>query len=351
MTFAVYDQRFDGKHHCSYVAFCLPASRQVVQLVLSPDPEDNTLKLTFLSTLQFVRSIAAVKSTRPFGWDLLILRSDATLSIFAFEDMEIPLEVNFAGLEGKETAIVDASMTDARYDIDASFSAPGAIETDPKIIALQDPLVSTVRLVLEDGRIARLATDFSPTDELVPQVMLTLSVYCKRNDYLNIYKSFLRAWNKNNRSAQPGVQFDCIAEALLGNWGIGWCSTESPPPDLDTSSSPWAALMTSTSHFRLRDEPALMSIVPQTAPPPRLQTLRTITRADGIAIHYILMGLHILGEEFRMLVHKHESLLRLSTLTLRLAQLIRPGFSDLLKRLYPSSSSGWMIGRFVCGEA
>ncbi|OCB86061.1 hypothetical protein A7U60_g6959 [Sanghuangporus baumii] len=340
LSFATYDQRFDGKQPRSLVAFCLPASQFLVVLNLATASDENTLKMTFSSTRLRIQSIVPVKSTRPHTWDLLILKSDGNLSLLGFDNMEIPLKINISGLGYAEAMAIDSddvSMSDEHSGSSATSSG------SPKVIGVSDPLVSTVKLILDDGRLARLALDLTPTDQLVFHIIQVLTVYCKSDDYFRIYKSFIHSWMEKRKSASPDVQFDCLAEAILKNWGVGWVSTEDPSSSAAPTDA-WSELLSTSTHFHLRDDTALATIMPVSPPPPRLPTIRDLSRSDKVSLHCVLMGLHVLGEEYRLLIHKHEPLLRLSTLTLRLAQLIRPGFSDLLKRLYPTSSSGWTTG-------
>ncbi|EJD04906.1 uncharacterized protein FOMMEDRAFT_105091 [Fomitiporia mediterranea MF3/22] len=339
LSFAAYDQRFDGKKARSIVVLCLPASKQAIHLELFALSEENTLKMELLSTRHSVRSIAAVKATRPHTWDLLVLKADFSLSLLTFDDMEIPLRVNFAGLGETQNSPVDVEMDSDPFD-ETSPPAPG----DPRnlrVVGLQDPLVSTVKLILADGRMAQLKVDLTPTDQLVAHIIHILALYCKPKDFLGIYTAFIHTWNENLRSPLPDVQFDCVAEAILRNWGVAWLSTENPQV---SSSSPWEALVKSSSYSRLRDDATVMRLIPMPEPPPRLPVYKNWSRSEKNALYYLLMGLHFLGEEYRLLAHRHEALIRLSTLTLRLAELVWSGFADLLKRLYPSSSSGWTSG-------
>ena len=269
-----------------------------------------------------------------------MLKSDGSLCLLTFDNFELRLTINISGSEDVETMSVDPAA-DA---MPVEQPAPSATSTgSPKVTGLSDPLVSTVKLSLDDGRLVLLVLDLTPFDQLVFHILQVLTVYCKPDDYFKIYKSFIHSWMEKHKSASPDVQFDCLAEAILKNWGVGWVSTEDPSSNPEASDA-WAELLSTSTHFHLRDDTSLASIMAISPPPARLPTFRNLSRLDKVSLHCVLMGLHVLGEEYRLLIHKHEPLLRLSTLTLRLAQLIRPGFSDLLKRLYPTSSSGWTTG-------
>ncbi|KAH8112116.1 hypothetical protein DFH11DRAFT_1788437 [Phellopilus nigrolimitatus] len=336
ITISIFDHRFDGKKTKSLLALCLPASKKLEFFSLYLSPEDHKLKMQHVTTKSSVLSAVSIKATRRDIWDLLVLKRDSKLTIMTFDLLEIPVQVN---PEASEVSIADVSMRSFHDDGDLPMTL---IPNRPKIVALCDPLVSTVSLVYEDGSKSRLSVALVPSDEVMCRILQVLSVYCKSDDFFNIQNRFLRLWCDKHKSSLPAVQFDCFAEALLGNWGISWHSTEKP--DEGSSSSPWVSLTSSPSHFRLRDDTALLNIIPPSKPPARLSASRELSRTDKISLHIILTGLHILGEEMRLAVHTHEPLLRLSTLTLRLAQLIRPAFSDLLKRLYPSSADGWITG-------
>ncbi|KAI5119343.1 hypothetical protein M0805_004020 [Coniferiporia weirii] len=340
ITVSIFDQRFDGNQTRSLVALCLPASEKLEIFTLCPSQEDRTLKMTHLVSRSSVLSIVSIKATRLDIWDLLVLKSDSDLAIITFDLKEIPIQVGLDKIRQNETSIADISMADVYADGDLSMAS--AAPDQLKIVALRDPLVSTVSLVLEDGSEARLYVSLMPTDPLVYSINQTLSTYCKTEDYFGIYKRFVQNWNNKHMSVFPDVQFDCMAEAILNNWVIEWYSTENPHEE--AALSPWDALTNSASHFRLRDDTALLNLLPPSKPVQPLRARVELTRTDKQTLHVMLMGLHISGEEMRLFVHLYEPLIRLSTLTLRLAQLIRPAFSDLLKRMYPSSADGWTTG-------
>jgi anaphase-promoting complex subunit 1 len=293
------------------------------------------------SITPFVRSVAAVKACRRKIWDLLTLKSDHTLSILTFEGSELNIDFSLNDSLRSRVGNPTKSPVDVSMQSDADISMSSSIGSRPRVVALRDSIVSNVILELENGDKARLHVNLSPSDPLVESVMVVLASSLKHDHFPRIWTEFLRIWNSNHYSVMPDIQFDCLAKAVLNHWGMGWISAENPA---STPTSPWDDMLSSTQHFRLQDDPALSHIVPPTKSPSALPTYRSLTKSERNSLHILLAGLHVLGEELRLLHYEHESLLRLSSLTVRLAQIIRPGFFDLLKRMYPSSASGWKTG-------
>ena len=336
MTFAIHDMRMDGKRMRGLVAFCLPKTQQMIQLVLSRN-EDDSLNFALDLTRPSIRAIAAVKAARQQIFDLLVLRTDHTLFITTFEGVDIDIDIEVHPASSLRTP-ADISM---HSDADMSLSPTS---TKPRIVALRNCVVSNVSLELEDGAMLRISTNLSPTDPLVQSMMIVLASSLRHDRFAKIWKEFLRLWHAKNYTSLADVQFDCLAEAILANWGMQWVSTEKPSEVLSAERSAWTDMLQSPQHFRLRDDSAISCITPSMPAPPPLPIYRELSKSEQNSVHVLLVALHILGEELRLVHFEYESLLRLSTLTARLAQIVRPGFFDLLKRIYPSSSAGWATG-------
>lgn len=344
ISFGAFDSRFDGKGVRVFLGLCLPGSQRLEIFKFQRHSEDHKWRMSHLESRAGVVSVAAVRATRVTQQDLLVLKADSTLEILTFDLRSIPIRAEFVSAHPETTlsAAEDVSMVDAELDMHIDASMASTSEMHTKFVSIEGRSQTSVVLVCDDGKRARLSVDLVPTDDLITSTLYILAIYCKAEVIFQIIRRFIALWTARHKSMSGSVQFDCLAEAILGYYGISWKSTEEPAPEM---SNPWEAMMNSSTHFRLRDDTALMNIVPRSKPPPPLDRPEALSPEDINALHVILMGLHVGGEEMRMYVHMHESLLRLSTLTLRLSQLIRPAFSDLLKRLYPTSADGWKSGK------
>lgn len=340
ITFGLFDQRFDGKSNRVLLGMCLPGSQKLEIFKLYFGSEDHTMKMAHLDSRTNVISVAAIRATRNGQRDLLILKTDSTLELLTFDLRSIPIHPRLVASEAARGTAGDVSMTEINGDGDISMVSASGRRS--RLVDMKDKTQSTIILVYEDGYQARLSLDVIPTDFLTHSIQHVLSVYCKAESCFQIMRRFIALWTSKNKIESPTVQFDCLAEAILGYYGIHWKSTEEPSPEV---TSPWQAMMNSSTHFHLRDDTALMNIMPRSEPPLPLEIPSILNSNDINSLHVILMGLHVWGEEMRLYLHMHEDLLRLSTLTLRLSQHIRPAFSDLLKRFFPSSADGWKSGK------
>lgn len=342
LSFGVFDQRFDGQIYRMLLGLCLPGSQRLEIFNLHFSPEDHTMKMTHVESKMGVISIASVRSTRIVQRDLLILKADSTLELLVYDSRTIPITVRLASTGHNEMAKEDVHMSDLNISGDVSMVTTTTTHFQNRILNIDSRTQSTILLNFENGSAACLAMELTPLDHLVHSIRFILSTYCKTEVYYQIMLRFYSLWAEKNKSGAPEVQFNCMSEAILGYYDIRWKSTEDS--SLDGISSSWDALMNSSTHFHLRDDPALINILPQSKPPPPLDRPPTLQPDDINSLNVILMGLHVFSEELRLSQRAYETLLRLSTLTLRLAQLIRPAFSDLLKRLFPSSADGWKSG-------
>lgn len=335
MSFAIHDMRLDAKQLRGLVALCLPKSQQMIQLVLSCN-EDDSLNLRLDSIKQSVRAVAAVKAARQQIFDLLVLRSDHSLFVTTFEGADIDIVI--------DNHISSTIRTPTDVSTHSNPDIPLSLGSRPRIVALRDCVVYSVSLELEDGTLLRMSANLTPTDPLVQSMMVVLASSLRHDRFVKIWKHFLCLWNGKRYTSLASVQFDCLAEAILAKWGMGWISTEKPLEETTASRHAWSDMLQSNQHFRLQDDSIISLITPPAPAPPPLPIYRELSKSEQNSLHVLLVALHILGEELRLIHCDHESLLRLSTLTARLAQIIRPGFFDLLKRSYPSSSSGWRTG-------
>jgi hypothetical protein len=109
----------------------------------------------------------------------------------------------------------------------------------------------------------------------------------------------------------PDVQFDYLAKAALNHWDMAWISAEDPA---STPTIPWDDMLSSIQHPRLQDDPALSHIALSKKTPSPLSTYRSLKKSERNSLHILLAGLHVLGEELRLLHYKNESLSCLSSL-------------------------------------
>jgi anaphase-promoting complex subunit 1 len=205
-----------------------------------------------------------------------------------------------------------------------------------RVVALRDPIRSAVTIELFDGSASRATIDFTPKDLLTRQCLEVLALTLPADWSFGLHVTFTDAWRSHRLSCDPEAEFECFKSALCTILEI-----EPYQKDQASDLNSWQRLACSTSFRRLEDEVVLSGLqLPQRpslkTPPPR--------KRPHPLLAPVLNALHMLGEDLRLMVHRHDEVHRLAGLICLIASIIRPEWADYWKRFCPNVTSGWVHG-------
>lgn len=276
------------------------------------------LKLDPLTQLSAV-SATSIRATRSTVWDLLIVKPDYQLSLLTHGVCEVPIEVN---------ELPSPSHDDSGMDVDMSISRP----PHGKPIGVEHGSFSSVTVVFEDKWKAWTNVDLVPQDKLTEHALRILALVLPADLFFMLHHTFLKVWSAQGLRTSGSVEFDSFTTALYRVFDM------EQPEDPVHEDHPWTRLSNSASRSRFRDDPVLRKLhLPRVIParPPRHLPSNPRLLAP------VLFALHAFGEDLRLEVDRHQSLLRLVPVICAVALIIRPEWADYWKRLCPDALSTW----------
>ena len=323
---ALFDSRFDGTTERALLALVFPVSKQMHTFAINLQ-SDATLTVVPQGSVPAVSAVSlrATRSTIP---DLLYVTPEGGLKLYAYGLQLCDIYPQRGDTTSNVTA--DISMGDA--DGDRTMHS----YTEPKIIRVEDPANSSVKIVYEDGKSLRMSTYLIPEYEVVTKVLEGLSVVLTSEEFLTVAMKFLSTWVKTGRSSDKVVQYECLESTILHQLGL---SNEGRRDDIATSS--WDKLSKSSSQFRLHDDTALLGL---DVPPEGLRhrIIPPTSPCNLRLTRLVLYVLHNVAGEMRVLVHMRQDLFRLAPLLCKVAQSIRPELVDYWKRVFPTCADSWL---------
>ncbi|KAH7924451.1 hypothetical protein BV22DRAFT_509025 [Leucogyrophana mollusca] len=310
---AMFDRRYDGTHSRSLLAICLPDSEALIFTVSVAEP-DKPLVVRFLTSLP-IESVESIRATRSSVWDLLAVKKDRTLSVFTHGLLELPIRLK-------------------RHH---STARTPVISSTEEVVAIKDPCISSVSVVLRGGETFRVSMCFIPQDNLVSQALQVLSLVLPEDKHYALHRAFLEVWSDLHFRSWKGIEFEAFSTAIRTTFDLQLVSPfENPDP---ATSGGWHTLSMSPTLGYFDDDPALKGLSLPAPPPSHCTFLFTLQPHPLLAP--ILYALHMLAEDLRLMAHKHVLLLRLVPLVINIAQIIRPEWADYWKRLCPTALSPW----------
>ncbi|KAI9455415.1 hypothetical protein F5148DRAFT_1288260 [Russula earlei] len=327
---SLFDQRFDGQVERALLGVCRPASG-IVSILSITRSSNQTLQVTQVGEHPAV-SIASMRIMRSNVDDLLIAEPSGALTILTH------------GLQKYNASTVGINGVIPRFH----SGAPPSTSTTPmemdgssihvlssRVVTLRDPIRSTVTFELLDGTLSLVSIDFTPKDLLTKQCLEVLALTLPADWSFGLHATFTDAWRLRRLSCDPEVEFECFKSALFTILEI---EPRQRDPVGAQSQSPWERLARSGSLGRLEDDVVLLGLqYPQRpslkAPPPRKQPHALLAP--------VLNALHMLGEDLRLVVHRHDEVHRLAGVICLIANIIRPEWMDYWKRFCPNVTSGW----------
>lgn len=334
---SVFDQRWNGHLERSRIGVCLPGTARLFILDMTQQL-DKTLKVVHAATARAVSAVA-LKVTRENQWDLLAVHPNGELKLLTHgrSGINIKLRSPEIDVKAQDNDNYEPMAVDGDGDL-----VMRSIAEPSKIVALSDPMFSSVTIVFENGTKTRTSTNLLPNDFLTTRCFRVLSTLLPGEAYLDLHTTFLGLWCSHDMNSAPGMEFECFYHAVIDKFRID------VEPSYDTvkftkAHGPWNALFLSKSHARLADDVSLMNfeLPPRTTNNAPLLPTPQDKRPPHELLSQLLFGLHFLGEDLRFMTHRHQDLLRLVPLICRIARIIRPEWADYWKRLAPSACPGW----------
>ena len=262
--------------------------------------------------------------------DLLVAEPTGTLTILTHGIQKY--NASTVGITGVIPHFVSSnrpSRSTAPMEVDGA-------SINSRVVALRDPIRSAVTVELLDGSASRATIDFTPKDLLTRQCLEVLALTLPADWSFGLHVTFTDAWRSRRLSCDPEAEFECFKSALCTILEI-----EPYQKDQASDLNSWQRLACSTSFRRLEDDVVLSGLqLPQRpslkTPPPR--------KRPHPLLAPVLNALHMLGEDLRLMVHRHDEVHRLAGLICLIASIIRPEWADYWKRFCPNVTSGWVHG-------
>jgi anaphase-promoting complex subunit 1 len=274
------------------------------------------LKVAPLCQLSALSAIP-IRATRDNVLDLLVVQSDNRLTILTHGVRELPLELQ------QETLPY----------ADVSGLLQGPLMFHKTMVSVQDTIHSSFTVIFDDGSTSRSSVNLVPQDKLTCQSLQVLALALPAENFFCLHHAFLETWSLRGLRTTDDIEFDSFTVALFKTFDL-----ENPPasPSVDRV---WPALSRTSTHYRFDEDPALKGL----HRPPQMEpsTTSRSTRLPHKLLAPILYALHTLGEDIRLMVHRHESLLKLAPIICRIAIVIRPEWADYWKRLCPNALPVW----------
>lgn len=304
----LFDTRFDGKHHRCLMSVCLP-EHQLIHIFSLAKLEDRTVQVSLVTVMSGLSAVS-LRATRDNVWDLLVLKQNRELVLLTHGLQELPIQLRSA----------------------QELPKLGSIDRKPHslIASIKEAFWGTVTLSYEDGWQSLVTFDIFPQSKLVIECFQLLALTLPNEVTFEIRRLFLEKWCEQAWSTCRDVEFNCFFTTLLQVFCLQVEGMQFP-------GDPWAGLAASSSHSRFAEDP-IMSLLLQ---PPTIPVPRPIQNTSHPMLPPVLYGFHILAEQYRFSVLRHQDLLKFVPLLCRIAVSVRPEWADYWKRLVPHAITFW----------
>ncbi|KAI8994045.1 hypothetical protein BD414DRAFT_513664 [Trametes punicea] len=316
ITAAIFDQRWTGKVYRSLLAICLRATETMLRFEAVWD-QSGILRLHPIAPLQ-AKAVSPIISTRESIRDLLVLRPNGDLSLFAHGTHELPLDI----------ALPPRS----------SLADPAQLGQERHVVDFSHPLGSCVTLQLSDRGAVRVSLDFTSRDALVKDLLHMLALTLPAEPFFTLHRLFLTRWSCTGYSFVQDVELRAFEEAL---WEfLGLQAGEQFDNTGSEGSVSWQKLTANESISRFREDPALRKLRLPGSSTCNAPFRRPIQK-PGVDHAAILSAIHHVAEDRRLSVSFFVDIPRIAPIICRLALVVRPEWADYWKRLCPSAMPIW----------
>jgi anaphase-promoting complex subunit 1 len=333
ISISIFDQRFDGQVDRVLLGVCRPASETITILSVAKD-SDKTLRVTRIAERPAV-SVAPMRIMRSNVDDLLVAEPNGTLTVLTHGLREY--NASTVGITGIVPHFLPQPPTLPSVGAMGVDCTSASMLTN-RVVALRDPIRSAVTVELLDGSLSRVSIDFTPRDLLTKQCLEVLALTLPADWYFGLHLTFTDAWRSHRLSCDPKVEFEGFKSALTTILQV------EPYQEGLARNDPWERLSCSASYTRLEDDLVLSGLqLPPRSPPIPPST----PKRPHALLAPVLNALHMLGEDLRLMVHRHDDVHRLAELICLIASIIRPEWTDYWKRFCPDVTAGWVYRLYL----
>ncbi|KAI0063298.1 hypothetical protein BV25DRAFT_1907082 [Artomyces pyxidatus] len=332
VSISVFDRRFDGQTDRAFLAICLPSTERLLVLTVTTE-SDKTVTVDVVAESVAISAVS-MPITRENVHDLLFVKPSGVLTAFTHGLREMNIAYNLEHVARHPAWPVDPASA-VPMDVDEADAGRGSSTTaSRKLIAVKHVVGSALTCVFDNGLEVRTTIDYMPKDVLTKQCLQVLAVTLPADWSYKIHRSFLIEWQSRSIDVTDGIEFECFCAALESVFEL-----DVLPQDPTAQSDAWERLSHSSSYSKLVDDPALSGLQ---LPPKTRSSIPVALKRPHPYLAPTLNALHTLGEDIRLMVDRHQSVLRLAKLICRLAVIVRPGWVDYWKRFCPDATIGWL---------
>ncbi|CCM03331.1 uncharacterized protein FIBRA_05460 [Fibroporia radiculosa] len=326
ITAGQFDQRWDGKENRSLLGVCLIATRTLHIFRIAK--HEHNMVATVEARLSAC-SVCSIRATRDVIRDLLIVKVDGSLALLTHGLYELPLHVTLT--TGRDSSNVDVDPNSLRSQTYLSSSKAA--------VAVNEAVESSVTIMFADRSRCRATIDLTPRDLASRQCLMMLALTLPSDLFFVLHHRYLVNWSRKGLNVSPEVSFSAFASALYETFGIDQDTrpVQLPRTRIDDS---WQAMARTASCFRFRDDTVLRKLQLPTPYPISNPVLKASAKASRY-LGPILLALHNVAEDMRLMTDRAQELLRLVPVLCRIAILVRPEWADYWKRLCPDAMDAW----------
>lgn len=286
--------------------------------LLTVQEANKTVACDYLATIDAV-SVAPVGATRKEIWDLLAVKSDGSVTIFTHGLQELPIVLGIAQAG------------------DTGGAVKNSFVPVTGVTSIKSACVSSITLLCAGGQAYRSKFDMLPRDRLVNQALQALSLVIPTKEIFTMHREFLRTWSLRNFCTSSNLEFHALTYGLTKILDLGFSHSANRHASHSTDWEQFFSLNVNVRNFQ--DDPALQHL----SLPAHLksQQFTLVALKPNPLLAPVLYTLHMLAEDLRLVVHRHDSLVLLAPLVCQIAHIVRPEWADYWKRLCPNIMPTW----------
>lgn len=282
-------------------------------------------------------AIEKVRATRSNAYDLLVLKPDHTLSLYAGgQEYQLILSADLSSVRMKSPVEDTSGMVDMSMSMD---EGPHISSTQPRLqlLSIKDGVGSFVTTVFEGDQERRVSINLLPHNRLVDDVLATLQYVLPTSQFAELRRNQLVRWCSKSRPAKLKEELACLWGPLL-EMMLG----EEPAiirarPQQETSA--FDSLASSAVHQKFSNDRSLYNLrVPTAMTAPAAERL-----LQGVSSFCAptLYALHLLGQSLKVDLSRQAELEYLIPTLLKIGNRIAPEWSDYWSRIFPDAEGAW----------
>lgn len=322
----------DCSDHSSLLSFAimLPHAREYRVVHVSwdfqiPFIEQSSLIAMVEPLSQPCLSIVNVQALRPDVYDLLIHKRDLSLCLVS-GSQTFSLGLSYKQQKGR--AVLQLSWI-------GDDASPIPAREQVQVVGIYKNVDSSVMVQVSSGELHDVSFNLIPHNRLTNEILQTLQFVLPTPDFNSLRRRQLQRWFSEDQSTELQAELDCLWTALFEVIGCDnrpvYSHPTLPPKQV------FNQLVHCASHRRLMDDPILAGFrLPQQprASTPLVSTLSPLAEP-------VILGLHLLGQAYKISTVRSIDLEYLSPALLRLSRVVVPNWTDYWSRMCPDSDEAW----------